>query len=60
MEEDTIGDDDEEADTFFKDDLGIVINDNDDVKEDFISNDDRENRSRVGRTILLIPTWSPS
>ena len=50
MEEDTIGDDDEEADTFFKDDLGIAINDNDDVEEDFISNDDRENWSHVGRT----------
>ena len=60
MVEDTIGDDDEEADTFFKDDLGIAINDNDDVEEDFISNDDRENWSRVGRTSLLIPTWSPS
>ena len=33
---------------------------NDDVEEDFISNDDRENWSRVGRTSLLIPTWSPS
>lgn len=50
MEEDTIGDDDEEADTFIKDDLGIAINDNDDVEEDFISNDDRENWSHVGRT----------
>ena len=49
MEEDTIGDD-EEADTFFKDDLGIAINDNDDVEEDFISNDDRENWSHIGRT----------
>ena len=60
MEEDTIGDNDEEADIFFKDDLGIAINDNDDVEEDFISNDDRENWSRVGRTSSLIPTWSPS
>ena len=34
----------------FKDDLGIAINDNDDVEEDFISNDDRENWSHVGRT----------
>ena len=46
MEEDTIGDNDEEADTFFKDDLGIAINDNDDVEEDFISNDDLVTRRK--------------
>ena len=51
MDVDTIGgDDDKEADTFCEDNMGKANNDNDDVEEDFISNDDRENWSRVGRT----------